>query len=422
MRIKGKGIQSKRGVSLLAVSMVMVSLALLSLAMFRVVDSSTRTQKGGREEVSARYVSEAGLSVAVMNFSQGMDIDQLPMGSVQNPVEFGSGEFWVGVNDLGGSLYELTSTGVENGVGSQIKVVMQEVSDNLHVWAAFGDEGLTMDSNAQVDSYNSGLGSYSSQDVNGNGSKSYALSNGHVGSNEDAEADSNVKVHGNLVPGPSGTAIVTGNAAISGTTSPAASLVDMPAVTAPSYTNMGDLDLDGSGTGPFVSYIPSGNHSFGDVVVDDGNAMIIGPATVVFDSFEMNSNGGLFADTTNGPVEIYVLNDFVMSSNTTLAPVDRIPSGLQLTLLSDNVVDPGMNVDLDDVDFDSNAEFYGTLYAPEAKVEINSNFELFGSLIARSVHLDSNSKVHFDEALLTAQNNQEREFVTVAWRHVPYHP
>ncbi len=417
-----KGKQSKRGMSLLAVAMVMVSLAMLSLAMFSLVNSSTRSQKGAREEVNARYVSEAGLSVAVMNFSKGMAIDALPMGSVQDPVEFGSGELWVEVDDLGGSLFELTSTGVENGVGSQIKVVMQEISSNLHVWAAFGDEGLTMDSNAQVDSYNSSLGSYSSQDVNGSGSKSYALSNGNVGSNADAEADSNVKVHGDLTPGPSGSATVTGNAAVSGSTAPAAALVDMPAVSAPSFTNMGDLDMDGSGSGAFQTYIPSGEYSFGAVTIDDGNAVIVGPATLVFDSFEMSSNGGLFADTTNGPVEIYVLNDFVMNSNTTLAPVDRVPSGLKVTLLSDNVIDPGMNVDLDAVDFDSNAEFYGTLYAPEASVEINSNFQLFGSLIARRVHLDSNSKVHFDEALLVAQNNQEREFVTVAWRHVPYHP
>jgi hypothetical protein len=127
-------------------------------------------------------------------------------------------------------------------------------------------------------------------------------------------------------------------------------------------------------------------------------------------------------DTTNGPVDIYVMNDFIMGSNTTFAPADWIPSGLEVTLLSDNVIDPSLAVDLDDVNFESNAQFCGVVYAPNAIVEIDSNFEFFGSLIARQVHLDSNAKVHFDEALLVAPVNQDRQFETVAFRHVPYHP
>lgn len=111
-----------------------------------------------------------------------------------------------------------------------------------------------------------------------------------------------------------------------------------------------------------------------------------------------------------------------MNSNTLIASTTMTPADVAINLLSDNIIDPGLEVDLDEVDFDSNAELYGTIYAPNASVVINSNFELFGSLMARAVHLDSNSKIHFDEALLKADSDEELQFEAVAWRQLPYHP
>jgi Tfp pilus assembly protein PilX len=417
------GRQAKRGASLLAVSVVMVTLAVLSLAMFRLVDSGSRTQNASLDKTNARYVAEAGMSLAVMKFSAGTAIEELAIGTEQNPAAFGSGDFWVEVDGaIGSNLYELTATGVENGVGAQLKVVLEEVTDNLHVWAAFGDEGLTMDSNAQVDSYDSSLGSYASQDTNGNGSSSYALTNGNVGSNHDVDVDGNVKIYGDMTPGPTGAYTAGSNVTLSGSAANATAEVEMPAVTVPSIASMGDLDLDGSVSGPFSSYIPSGSYHFEAVTVDGNNVTVIGPAVLVFDSFEIYSSSEFLADTTNGPVEVYVLDDFVMNSNTLIAPLDWDPAGFELKLLSDNVIDPMLTVDLDVVDLNSNAQMYGTLYAPSASIEINSNFELFGSLVARRVHLDSNSKIHFDEALLSSQGATERTFQTVAWLSVPYQP
>ena len=74
----------------------------------------------------------------------------------------------------------------------------------------------------------------------------------------------------------------------------------------------------------------------------------------------------------------------------------------------------------DEVDFESNAEFYGTLYAPYAIVEINSNFRLFGALVARSIHLDSNSRIHYDEALSgTGGTSGSGAFSTLCWLVLP---
>lgn len=417
-----RGKASRRGVSLVVVSMMMVGLAVLSLALFTMVSSSGKAQKGTRDQVNARYVSEAGLSVALMSLSGGAAVEEVNLGSADQPVQFGSSSYWVAAEDLGGNLFALTATGVENNVGSQLELVVREVIDSVHIWAAFGDEGLSLDSNAQVDSYNSNDGSYASQDVNGSGSNSYALDNGNIGSNGNILAESNTLVHGDATPGPTGTATVTGNAVVSGSTAPASDVIEMPPIELPTFPSMGDWDFDGSFAGAFGSYIPSGDHHFGATTVDTNHLVIVGPATIVFDSFTMDANSEIQVDASNGPVEIYVVGDFVMNSNTLFASTTKTPADLTVNLLSDNVIDPQLDVDLDYVDFNSNAQLYGTLYAPNAAVEINSNFELFGSLVARRVHLDSYARIHFDEALLESDENQEKVFEKVAWRHTPYLP
>jgi hypothetical protein len=417
-----KGRSKKRGVSLVAVSMLMVGVAVLSLALFTVVNSTGKSQKGTREQVNARYVTEAGLSVAVMEMSRGIPVADLNMGSQQTPIDFGSASYWVDAVDLGGDLFELTAFGVENNVGSQMKLVVREIISSDQVWAAFGDKGLTMDSNALVDSYNSNDGLYTDQDVNGKGASAHALSNGNVGSNADITVDANVKVYGDATPGPTGTTTVTGTAFVTGTTTQSSSLLDMPVIETPVIDSITEVDFSGAGTGAFADYIPSGDYHFGDVQISTAELYIRGPATLVFESMVMASNSNVWIDAANGPVEIYVLGDFTMNSNTLLAATDYNPANLEMNLLTDNVIDPAIVVDLDVVDFNSNAKMYGTIYAPNAFVEINSNFELFGSLVAHRVHLDSNSKIHFDEALMESSSDSNKSFEAVAWRHTPYHP
>ena len=87
--------------------------------------------------------------------------------------------------------------------------------------------------------------------------------------------------------------------------------------------------------------------------------------------------------------------------------------------MSDNVIDPDQEVDLDEVDFDSNTEVWGTVYAPNAVVEIDSNLELFGSLVARRVILDSNCQIHYDEALAEEGPNASVEWSLTSWLSAP---
>lgn len=205
-----------------------------------------------------------------------------------------------------------------------------------------------------------------------------------------------------------------GNAIVSGSTAQASIALEMPAITVPTYTSFGSLNVTSNTT------LPSSNRTYGALSVGNNRTLTItGPANFVVSNLTMRSGSRIVVNATNGPVSIYVLDNFVMNSNTQLYPTNYKPQDLSLLLLSDNVINPEVTVQLDTVDFDSNSSIHGTIYAPTAAVTFDSNFELYGAILARSIDIDSNSRFHFDEALIDATSSGEPMFETICWRDIP---
>ncbi len=397
--------RERRGSSMVAVAGIVVVMASMLVASVAVGNARVREQTGHHEDLRSLYVAEAGLTDAVERLQQGLN------GTIQS-TNYGGGSYSVAANDIGGGEFALIATGVDGSERTRIELVVETVSTPLFAYGAFGDTGLTLDSNAFVDSYDSSDGAYSAQ--NGNGSSAHDHANGTVGSNASITLAQNSSVFGDAIPGPYDTVSILGNAFVTGTTMSSANLVGLDPITIPTIASSGPLTVSNSTT----TSLPSGSHHFENTVVGKQALLRLeGPGTFVFNSFFMNSGSGLEVDATNGPVEIYVLDDFVLNSNTRIASTTENPSDVRFNLLSDNIIDPDLMVDVDLVDFDSNSSLYGTIYAPNAAIEINSNFELFGALIASSIYLDSNARVHFDEALLTSgPMKNEPQLKAKAWR------
>lgn len=411
--IDGRKIDTnKRGSALAMTAFLVAGTATISLGLMLTTSASNKESRALREQQAATLAAEAGMNAAYVDFMAG---GIGAVGSEANPMELGGATFFVESVDLGDDITSLVATGLDNSSGARLQLVLRRSIEVNPLFAAFGDEGVTMDSNAFVDSYDSSDGDYSSQKVNGSGNDRWANENGHVGSNGNISLRSNSGVHGDATPGPSGSVSIVGNAEVSGATAAAAALQDMPALEIPTGTSSGNYSLSGTASlGP-------GTFFFDDFTLTSNSTLnVTGPITLVVNSATLNSNAEMWIDATNGGAEIFVIDDFIMDSNTMLAATSFDPADVTLNLNSDNVIDPDNEVDLDAVDFDSNAKLYGTIYAPNAYVEINSNFELFGAVVARRVHLDSNSKVHFDENLLTSANNAEPTVETLFWRELPY--
>jgi hypothetical protein len=408
------GRDAQQGSALVMVTMAAAVMATLSFSILAVSLAGSKEQRSAKDRIRARYVCEAGLSDAVLDMAGGGTGD---VGSKQAPIEYGNGEYWVDTSNLGGELYQVVATGRESRAGARLELTVQRTTHNVFEWGAFGDEVLVMDSNSRTDSYNAELGTYASQAVNGSGSSAYAKTNGDVGSNGNITLKANTKVYGDSMAGPGGsTTIVGSNVTLSGTSTPQTSVMDLPEIDVPLMTSSGSLMVNNNTT-----VIPPGDHRWTNFTVNTGNKVTVtGPARLVFENYHLKSNAQMVIDASNGPVEIFVYDDFILDSNTLLASTTNKPVDLSVNLLSDNVINPDIKVQLDIITFDSNAKMYGTIYAPSAIIDIDSNFELFGSLVARRVLLDSNARIHYDESLATAESRSEYTFATVCWRVLPY--
>jgi hypothetical protein len=416
MRIREtNSVGNRRGAALIAVAILMVGMGILSLALLSIGQSAANAQRQSRDESAALYVAEAGLSDAVCSLAAGASGNK---GSEQNRIEFGGTSYWVDTTDNGDGTYSLVSTGLDGRGGARVELLVRSNDQSFYRWAAFGNEWLLLDSQAKVDSYNSSNGTYASQAVNGSGSYTYALDHGSTGSNGNISLKQNSKVFGSSNPGVDGSISILGNATVSGTTTPLHEPFELPEIELPSIASTGDLDIAKNKT----SNVGPGDLHFSRLNANTGSTLnVTGPANVIFDSFTMFSGSKLTVHAENGPVHFYVLDNFILNSNTTIASTTYKPADIEFNLLSDNIIDLRDHVILDNLDFDSNAKLYGTMYAPHALINIDSNFELFGSLVAQQVDLDSNSRIHFDEALLES-GEDDGGFTTLCWRELPYHP
>jgi len=416
VQLQPSGSQSRTrcGSMLTVVAVLLVGMSGLSLALLHCTRSSGSAQRRDREGTHALYVAGAGLSKAVFSLQSG---HSGALGAADAPVAFDQSRYYVRQEDLTSDILRLTATGLDDRAAARQELVLRRIPTTVWRYGAFGREFLHMNSNARVDSYDSLLGTYASQALSGTGSMQHARSNGDVGSNGDISLDQNAKVWGRAMPGPSHIDTILGNAFVTGSTNAAPEPIEMPTVTVPTYPSQGALSVRSATT------IPTGNRTYSNLTVNSNQTLTItGPANIVISNLLVSQNSQIRIDATHGDVQLWVLDNFELQQNAQIAPTDLQSPHLRLNLLSDNVINPELNVRLDTVSFDSNSKFYGTILAPSAAIRINSNFELFGSIMARSIDLRSNARFHFDEALLRANGAGNPTFETISWREVPYAP
>ena len=399
------------GSTLVVVALLMAAVAMLSLSFLTMLRSSQKENQGSRESLSALYACEAGLTAAVDDLTRG---GSGVLGTKNNPIGLGGQFYWVEAADIGNGRTQLSSYGRDERTQMGVELVVQRTPGGFFHWAAFGDESLQLDASARTDSYDSSVGSYLSQKVNGSGPDAYANSAGDIASNADIVMGSSVGVWGNANPGPCGA--VSGNLAnISGNTTPLAAAVQLTDIVVPALPSSGSLDVDSS------DVLQSGDYHYSSLRVKDGKTLtIIGPATIVCDDFKLKNGARIEVNATDGPVQFYVLGDFVLNSDTKVYATSYSPLDVSFNLLSDNIQDPGIDVDFDEdeLDFDAGAKMYATVYAPSAAVAIDSNFELFGALVARRVDVGANCSLHYDEHLATVGNAAQTAYQRLCWRVV----
>lgn len=407
--------RAQRSGNALVMSLVCVgSLAALSMAMVTMSSASMNEQRAASERVVVEYLAQAGIETSIAAVKAGANGD---VGSQQTPQSIGGGTYFVAVTNPVAGQKILTATANANGNSAALELTLREVSTSLWRYAAFGDIALHMDSNARVDSYDSHGGTYAAQAVNGSGTDQHASVNGDVGSNGNITLDQNSQVWGDATCGPSGSTVLLVNAEVTGSQLPSSEPMALDPILVPTYASSGDMSIAANTT------IAAGDYYWPNFVCNNNRTVTItGPANIVVNNFRLRSGAQFVVDASAGPVNLYVIDNFVLNSNSLLYSTNYVPGDLRVNLVSDNIADPDVTITLDTIDFASNTKMWGALYAPNALITINSNFELFGALIARQVDLDSNGFIHYDESLASDLGALTTEWQKVAFRKVSTNP
>ncbi len=368
----------------------------LTVALLQVGMSFNREQTRRIDDERALFLAEAGVQESLLAMRQG---GTGGIGSQAAPTLFGNGLLWVDALPVGNQLVRLRSIGMCGSGRVALEGLIFHYTDSLVTTALFSNQSFRLESNVFIDSFDSSAGTYAAQLAAGGG---VSAGNGAVSqSNGDVVIDSSVEVHGDVHPGIDDTVEVPGSSSISGSLQPGAEVRPMPPVTVPAIAAAGALDVPADG----VTLLPSGDYHFTSLHLSSGTLTVEGPARLVLDDVDIDSNTTWVLDTSGGPIEIYGTGDFVLASNSNIVTTDLSARSVTLNLVGG----PAQNVELR-----SNSTFYGTVYSPEGSVTVHSNFEVYGSLAADRLVLNANVRVHFDESLTNPPPGGER-YVFTSW-------
>ncbi|MHC4622623.1 MAG: DUF7305 domain-containing protein, partial [Planctomycetota bacterium] len=266
----------------------------------------------------------------------------------------------------------------------------------LFEYAVFGDEQVGLKNAAAIDWYN-----YDADDQNlqaGTNSTDFGavdLKNGSM-------------VNGDVVVGVGGDPDVVINgtwATITGETYAMTDQQPLPLITVPSW----------------LQTLPSGG------TIDD-NTTISNSAK--YDEIDLN-NGKVI--TVDGPVTLYVVGDMVIKNSGEVQIVNG--DDVSLTLYVGGTVEVKNSGAINNLSEDAkkfellgldgcqtivlknSTDFYGTIYAPNADVEMMNSADTFGAVIAKSFDQKNSAAFNYDASLRDAGIDDEGvRFVVKQWR------
>lgn len=359
-----------------------------------------REHERASEDLRAFCVAEAGLNEA---YSMLKEHSLAGVQGLAYPKASGAGSYRAEVLDgrddhsIDLDRIRLSAVGEAGGEASGVALMVNHVPTGMFRYALFGADGVTLNSNVLVDSYDPADGPYPD-------GAEYVNDYGNVGSYEEVEIASNTDVYGDVEVGDDG--VVDDDApgiTIAGDVESGVVDIEMPPITVPTITNSGTKTVSG------IVTLGPGNIHYSNLQVVSGTLNIVGPATIVVDSFTLRSNTALKINATGGPVKLYGTGTFDLRSNSTVTTSGATARDLEVMLSGTN---PPSTINLN-----SNTEFMGTIYAPNASLTVAANFTVYGALMAKRVTMASNSAVHYDESLLY-DPNQADIFERISWRRL----
>jgi hypothetical protein len=393
MRARHSGAITRRGSTLVTVTILLGTMTVLALVFLRVGQRMGQEQDANLDSTRASLLAEAGISEAVEAIRAGKSGN---LGSAEAPAYLGGGVIWVEATDLGGGRTQLDSMAMKESGRAALRVVVEAgvaVEDedgdggdgNGFMGMLYAREGIQLAQGVMIDSYDSKLGTYASQAVNTHNGITYAGSNGGASSSGNLQVDSLVNVFGDVYAGEGYSPKVATDAYVSGEVGTLSEPIELTQIPVP-------LVLPGlpyAVANGATKTINPGTYHFPAVTQGKLSKLrIVGPATLVFDSYKTGVSATLELDCTNGPISIYCTGVWSVDQNYKVGPAPGTPVDAAFLVSSTGTVR-----------FNQGSQIYVGFYAPNATIQVDQGAEVWGGLVANQIKISQNTHFHFDENL-----------------------
>lgn len=412
---EGRG--AKRGTILIAAIIVMIAMLIMAIPFLFKLSVQQRTSEKGFRSVSALFLAEAGVERAIWELNYGswagkedltsnltMAINDI---AAYNGQILGDSGIKVMPFNYDDSTRVVETSGSLRHIGSSyvirtVKVILEKtLGEPLFTWALFADEGITLDSNALIDSYDSRIGKY------GDGNTG---SDGNIATNATESGSiilgSNASVSGDATAGEGSdpdTAITTlSNSKIIGDRLALPEELDLPFVPPPA--GLPNCGIFWIGSDDHETISQSGQYSS---FVMDSNAQVTITADVslyITGDFSLLSNAKLYI-AAGASAEIWVGGNIKLDSNTILGNLSQDPT--KLLIYGTETAEYA--------EWNSNNAFYGAVYMPATYIENNSNAQIYGAFVGRYYYQSSNAQIHYDNRLSAVMRPGSGKYKVKSW-------
>lgn len=388
---------------MIAALMVVFAVASFGLIHVQLDLARAKEQRATVDAQRAFYMAEAGLAEAFQGVASGKSGN---VGTPEEPARFANGIFFTTADESDDGRITLTSTGLCGAGRATVAIVIERVSESTAALGFFGDDLVTVEAGATVDSYDSRSGPYTPLSASSAGAA-------QIGCNGDVTVGGNAlsptKIYGDARPGPDGLLTKSRQATITGTTAPFLTAKELPAVEVPSLplrSNVSTTLLSPAKT------LPGGEGSYNELRVGAlGKMTIHGPAKLVVGQLQVDATGELVLNSSGGPIELYVTNRLQLAALSKITTPGADSRGVTLSITAPPA--SGTAIPLS-----STGKFYGTIVAPATGLTVGSAFEVFGALAADRLTISAGARMHFDVALLSPDASEGTLPVFLGWQLV----
>lgn len=403
--------KGRRGGVLVATLVAVMAVGGLSVCLLELDSTRLRRQVASIDNKRAFNLAEAGLAEGRFAVETG---HTGTIGSAEAPARFGDGLFWVTATEIAPNVIGLESTGMAGTGRATLSLVVRRTSRDVAALGVLGSQQVLLGKNARVDAYDSG-GERGAPKLPSRFDPATGIAV-ELRSNGDIELGEDARVFGDAIPGPEGSVELDDDALVTGSTSPSPVAAELAVIEPLELESGGDL-VHAAGNRRVLA---GDGKSYGEIRVGKNSTLVLrGPLQLTTTRLRIEDKGKLEIDCASGAVELHVTDWLDLQSGSQLVFPDEDTRGLRLLVPATGSRDRDGNGSIDaPVRFAASGSFFGSLYAPNARLALPQGFQLYGAVAAGILQLGENAQVHFDVALRGGDPTASLEVEPLAWKVV----